>query len=228
MKWNLILVIFMCLRSTTWGQSETVVDQQILANGTLIKLTANSSADENKRYAIEFIDRLTNDTIVNYIDSIQHAHCSPPNSIFFINDSTGFFTESGGCYASYNWLFRTTDRGLTWKFVESGSRTDGNYYSRLNNETFYMFNELDGIIIWHINEEGNLLYSVTNDGGINWLPKSKFVGKDKTAQKIQNINYSADGQVTIAFCEKYILEFDRKKVIIIQSNDFGKSFHKLK
>jgi hypothetical protein len=103
----LILAFFFHYSSNCICQNKTISDQQILANGTLIRLLAYSSPDENKRYSIEFVNRLTNDTLVNFIDSVQHAHCSPPNSIFFINDSTGFFTESGGCYASYNWLFRT-------------------------------------------------------------------------------------------------------------------------
>lgn len=227
MKWNLILMIVMCLSLTSWGQRETVIDQQILANGKLIKLTANSLGDENKKYAIECINRLTNDTIVNYIDSVQHAHCSPPNSIFFINDSIGFFTESGGCYASYNWLFRTTDMGLTWKFIESGSRTDGNSFRMLNNESFYMFNELNGIIVWEI-KEGKLVYSITKDGGVNWTTKTQSIMDKSNTQVIQSISFSVDGQVTLVCGDKFIVESGRKRVSIIQSNDFGKSFHKLK
>lgn len=217
----------MCIASIAWGQSNTLIDQQILSNGKLIRLTSNGSADENKRYAIELINRLTNDTILHYMDSIQHAHCSPPNSIFFVNDSTGFFTESGGCYASYNWLFRTTDRGLTWKFIESGSRTDGNSFRLLNNESFYMFNELHGIIVWEL-KEGKLIYSLTSDGGVNWTKHRQVVMSKDNRKEIQSISFSADGQVTVVCAEKFILEPDRKRVLVLQSNDFGKLFHPLK
>ena len=132
-------------------------------NGKLVRLTVNGSADENKRYAIELINRFTNDAIVHYMDSVQHAHCSPPNAIFFVNDSIGFFTESGGCYASYNWLFRTTDRGLTWKFIESGSRTDGNSLRMLNNESFSLLS----------NYELNKINCLT--GSVNLSDSSIFV-----------------------------------------------------
>lgn len=214
--------------SNSWGQTKTIIDQQITTNGTLIRLTSNSSADENKRYALEFVNRFTNDTIVNFIDSIEHAHCSPPNSIFFINDSTGFFTESGGCYASYDWLFRTTDKGQSWKYIETGSRTSGNSrFCRLNNTTFYMFNELKGIIIWDF-KEGKLTYSVTSDGGLSWNAKSQEFKVKPEINEIQNINYSADGQVTLVCIEKYIRESDRKRVTILQSNNFGNSFETLK
>ena len=227
MKLNLIFVLLLSVFSIAWGQRNSVIDEQILMNGTFIRLTANSSANENQRYAIEIINRITNDTTVNYIDSIQHAHCSPPNSIFFITDSIGFFTESGGCYASYNWLFRTTDRGLTWTFIESGSRTDGNSFNMLNNESFYMFNRGKGIIIWEINA-GQLVYSITSDGGINWTLKNQKVVDNGNAKEIQSISFSAEGQVTILYSEKYLFESDRKSVSIIQSNDFGQSFKKLK
>ena len=60
-------------------QNKTVIDEQVLTNGKLIRLTSFYSNDENKHYAIELINRFSDDTIVNYIDSIQHAHCSPPN-----------------------------------------------------------------------------------------------------------------------------------------------------
>jgi len=226
MKQKIILRIFILFCSNIWGQTITLIDQQIQANGNFIRLTSNSSFDENKRYAIEFINRLINDTIVNYIDSIQHAHCSPPNSIFFINDSVGFFTESGGCYASYDWLFRTTDKGKTWKFIETGSRTSSNSeFCMLTNKTFYMFDEIKGIIIWDI-KDGKLIYSLTSDGGISWKMNTHKVKAN--INEIQNISYSADGQVTVVCSEKYLRESERKRVTIIQSNNFGNSFLELK
>lgn len=204
-----------------------LIDQQILANGTTIQLVENYSSTEIEKYSLVFVNRNTNDTVVNFIDSVDHAHCSPPNSVFFVNDSTGFFTESGGCYACYNWLFRTSDRGLTWTRIESGSRTEGNFFGRLNNDSFYMFNELLGIIIWEI-KEGELVYSLTSDGGINWDTITQKINKELNTENIEHINFSADGQVTIICTDSFILETDRKKVNILQSNDFGKSFGMVK
>jgi hypothetical protein len=227
-KKKLIFLVFTFIFTNSWSQTKTVIDEQILANGKLIRLTALYSNDVNKRYALEIINKFSNDTIVNYIDSIQHAHCSPPNSLFFINDSTGFLTESGGCYASYDWLFRTTDKGKTWKQIKTGSRTYGHpALCRLNNSTFYMFTELKGIIIWDF-KEGKLTYSLTSDGGINWKMKSQDVARNGSINTIHNISYSADGQVTLVCGEKYFVESDRKKVTVIQSNNFGNSFRELK
>ncbi|MFN4812708.1 MAG: WD40/YVTN/BNR-like repeat-containing protein [Bacteroidota bacterium] len=228
MKKKLIFVFFTFISTNILCQNKTVIDEQVLTNGKLIRLTSFYSNDENKHYAIELINRFSDDTIVNYIDSIQHAHCSPPNSILFVNDSTGFFTESGGCYASYDWLFRTTDRGKTWKHIKTGSRTYGNpALCRLNSSTFYMFTELKGIIIWDF-KEGKLTYSLTSDGGINWKTNSQDIVVNTRINEIHNITYSADGQVTLECGEKYIVEGDRKKVTIIQSNNFGNSFNELK
>jgi hypothetical protein len=140
MRRILILALLFHYCSYCTGQNKTIIDEQYLSNGTQIRLLAYPSTVEKKQYSVEFVNRLTNDTLENFIENVTHTHCSPPNSIFFINDSTGFFTESGGCYASYNWLFRTNDRGLTWKFIKSGSRTDGNSLRILNNESFFMFN----------------------------------------------------------------------------------------
>lgn len=227
-KSNFLFILILFLRINTWGQNIIVIDKQTISNGKLIQLTSNSSSDLDKRYALKFINTFTKDTVVNYIDSVRHAHCSPPNSIFFINDSTGFFTESGGCYACYDWLFRTTDRGLTWDFIESGSRTSGNSMNfRLNNQSFYMFNELQGIIIWEL-KEGELFYSLSSDGGINWEKKSHLALKKTDKKQIQNISFSADGQVTIICSDAYFIESDRKRVEIIQSNNYGKSFEKIK
>jgi hypothetical protein len=228
MKKKLIFWVFTFISTNIWCQTKTVIDEQNLTNGKLVRLTSYYTNDENKHYAIEFINRLSNDTIVNYIDSIQHAHCSPINSLFFINDSIGFFTESGGCYASYDWLFRTTDKGKNWKHIKTGSRTFGNpALCRLNNRTFYMFNELKGIIIWDF-LEGKLTYSLTSDGGINWKMNSQDIATKSKINEIHDISYSADGQVTLVCGEKYLLEPERKKVTIIQSNNFGNTFSELK
>lgn len=189
----------------------------------LIRMTANASGDEHKKYALELINRLTNDTISNFIDSVEHAHCSPPNSIFFINDSTGFFTEAGGCYASYNWLFRTNDRGLNWTFIESGSRTDGNSFGMLNNQSFYMFNEKQGIIVWEL-LDGSLVYSLTSDGGLTWSQKMQNLFQTENRVKIQSISFSASGQITVVCANTYVRETERQPVHVLQSNNFGKTF----
>lgn len=227
MRRILILALLFHYCSYCTGQNKTIIDEQYLSNGTQIRLLAYPSTVEKKQYSVEFVNRLTNDTLENFIENVTHAHCSPPNSIFFINDSTGFFTESGGCYASYNWLFRTNDRGLTWKFIKSGSRTDGNSLRILNNESFFMFNSKVGIIVWEINN-GKLYYSLTNDGGEDWTMNSISVIHHNKPIEFQNISFSNDGQVTLVCSEKYIFETDRKRVFILQSNDFAKTFKMLK
>jgi hypothetical protein len=90
-----------------------------------------------------------------------------------------------------------------------------------------MFTELKGIIIWDF-KEGKLTYSLTSDGGINWKMKSQDVVRNGSINTIHNISYSADGQVTLVCGEKYFVESDRKKVTVIQSNNFGNSFRELK
>lgn len=225
-KWKIIFLI--SIATSGYSQQATLIDQQVLEPGKTVQLVSFPTGNENTHYALQYINLFTKDTLTNYMREVQHAHCSPPNSIFFINDSVGFFTESGGCYASYNQLFRTSNRGLSWQFIESGSRIDGNFYSRLNNETFYMFNESQGIIIWHVNEENQLMYCLTNDGGITWnqhnISMEKFDGSDE----IQNIYYSKNGQVTIVMSSAFIFESDRENVVILQSNNFGKSFKELR
>lgn len=228
MKWTPILAGMLSLNLMNYAQKATLIDQQVLDAGKFVQLVSYPTGDENMRYALKFINFFTKDTLTNFMKDVQHAHCSPPNSIFFINDSVGFFTESGGCYASYNELFRTSDRGLSWQFIESGSRIDGNYYSRLNNETFYMFNESEGIIIWHVNEENQLMYSLTNDGGLKWNQHTISMDKIKGGNEIQSIYYSKNGQVTIIISSAFILESDRENVVILQSKNFGKSFKELR
>ena len=90
-----------------------------------------------------------------------------------------------------------------------------------------MFNELKGIIIWDF-LEGKLTYSVTSDGGINWKMNSQDIVTNVKINEIHDISYSADGQVTLVCNEKYSLESERKKVTIIQSNNFGITFSELK
>lgn|GEM_PF-4000984 len=90
-----------------------------------------------------------------------------------------------------------------------------------------MLNEVKCIIVWNI-RNGLFIYSLTNDGGVNWTEKSQLVDKKRLVKEIQRINYSADGQATIAFSEKYFYESNRKRPTFIQSNNFGHSFQKLK
>ncbi|HRG58771.1 MAG TPA: hypothetical protein PK323_07400 [Bacteroidia bacterium] len=227
MKQTFVIWVLLIFALKGLAQTKTVIDEQILTNGALIRLTSVYSNDENKHYAIEIINRHNHDTIVNFIDSLEHAHCSPPNSIFFINDSIGFFTESGGCYASYDWLFSTTNKGKTWKYIETASRTFGNpAYCRLNNTTFYMFSELKGIIIWDF-KDNRLSYSLTMDGGKEWKMSFQELNIKAKINEIQNITFSADGQAIIVLGEKYSIESDRKRVKVIESIDFGNSFHTL-
>ncbi len=222
-NWKIFFLLFLSISTKSFCQKETLIDQQFMSNWTVIRLVRFYTSDENSRYALQFINQLKKDTIVEFLDSVQHAHCSPPNSIFFINDSIGFFTESGGCYASYDWLFRTNDRGKTWNHIQSGSRTSGNAeMDGLTNQSFYMFNEKKGVIIWKL-EKGQLLYSTTNDGGINWV--QQFFKSDKIKeQQIQHIRFSARGEITLVLSNLFVFETDREESLIFKSTNFGKSF----
>lgn len=220
-KYYLFLLSFLTYNHTYLAQKRQIIDEQRLTYERTIALTQSENG-----YELMFINRVKNDTAYQSIEGIQHAPASPPNSIFFVNDSVGFLTESGGCYASYNWLFRTNNGGLTWKFIETGSRTEGNYYSKLSNETFYMFNERAGIIIWRV-EKNNLIYSITNDGGLVWAEKKMKVSNLSGKVKLSAIEFSAEGQVLVSVSDKYILESQRKKTTILESTNFGKSFREI-
>lgn len=221
--WKILFLLFLSINSKGFCQKETLIDQQFMSNWTVVRFVSFYTSDENSRYALQFINQLKKDTIVEFIDSVQHAPCSPPNSIFFINDSIGFFTESGGCYASYDWLFRTNDRGKTWKHIKSGSRTSGNAEKdRLTNQSFYMFNETKGVIIWEL-EKGQLVYSTTNDGGITWVQQSFKSDKIKE-QQIQHIRFSASGEITLVLSNLFVFETDREESLLLKSTNFGKSF----
>ena len=223
MNWKILILLLLIIHTKSFCQKETLIDEQFMTNFTVIRLVSFYTSDENSRYALQFINRLKKDTIVEFIDSVQHAPCSPPNSIFFINDSTGFFAESGGCYASYDWLFRTSDRGKTWKNIASGSRTSGNAeMERLTNQSFYMFNEKKGVIIWGL-KNGQLTYSITNDGGITWDNQTVKSEKIK-AQQIQHIGFSASGEITLVLSNIFVFETDREVSLIFKSTNFGKSF----
>lgn len=229
--WKILTISLFTFKSL--GQNHTVIDHQELGDGKVVELVTYPISWEPEglgfKYAVKFINRFNKDTLINDLKDVQFTPCTTSNSIFFINDSIGFITASGGCYASYNQLFRTTDKGLTWQHIPSASRIDGNFYSHLNNETFYMFNASDGIIIWHVNEADQLMYSLTHDGGITWnqltIPMEDI---DEQHQDVQKILYAANGQVTLVLSSDFILESDRQNVVILQSNNFGKSFKKLK
>jgi hypothetical protein len=220
-KYYLFFLLFLSYNHTYLAQKRYIIDEQRLTYEKTIALTQSEN-----RYELMFINQVKNDTTYQSIEGIQHAHCSPPNSIFFVNDSIGFLTESGGCYASYNWLFRTKDRGVTWEFIESASGTEVSYGSKLNNETFYMFNERAGIIIWRV-EKNNLIYSITNDGGLVWAEKKMKVSNLSGKVELSAIEFSAEGQVLVSVSDKYILESQRKKTTILESTNFGKTFREI-
>jgi hypothetical protein len=227
MKMKLLKILFVLVfalqtQTHTYAQKYREIDRQQFKDARIISLVHVLNKDSTSSYQLLFVDLLKKDTIRNIIDSIQHVPCSEPNGIFFINDLTGFLTECGGCYGYYNYLFRTTNRGLTWKKIAVGNE----WVSNLNNKTFYMFNEQQGIIVWGIN--GDVFeYSITHDGGASWERKDiKF--ENVFYRKTSSIDFSSDGQVTIVFNEPYLLESERKRTLVIQSNDYGKSFHKMK
>jgi Neuraminidase (sialidase) len=85
-----------------------------------------------------------------------------------------------------------------------------------------MFNEKKGVIIWEL-EKGQLVYSTTNDGGINWEQQS-FKSYKIKEQQIQHIRFSASGEITLVLSNLFVFETDREESLIFKSTNFGKSF----
>ena len=195
-----------------------------LEGNVLVFLQRGFSAENGHSYRLLFTDVQNTDSLIVIIDSIEHVPCGGPNSIFFIDDSTGFLFESGGCYAYYNWMYRTADKGHTWKKVVFEIGTE--LFPDLNAKKFYMFGHQRGIIIWQV-ANGNLVISTTADGGFTWTREIILIGTEIPVRNIDNIRFAANGQILVTVSEYTTAETSNNPAMVFQSTDFGKSWRML-
>ena len=90
-----------------------------------------------------------------------------------------------------------------------------------------MFGRERGIIIWQI-ANGNLIYSITTDGGYIWKREMQNIGTDISVRNIDNIHFAANGQILVTVSEYTTAEMMQNPATVFQSDDFGKSWRMLK
>ena len=217
----IFVFLFSLITTVTQAQRFNNLDIETLPGNRMVLLQRDASVGGEEGFRLFFTDVLYEDSLIIAIDSIDHVPCGGPNSLFFINDSVGFMMESGGCYAYYNWMYRTPDRGHTWKKVVFETNTE--LFPNLSNKNFYMFNNLRGIIIWQVGG-GKIIYSTTEDGGFTWKREMKDIGLNQSIRIIDSIHFSATGQIIVIATEKERISIENKNGTIVISEDFGKTF----
>jgi hypothetical protein len=220
---KLLFILVILHLSSPANSQNSFQDKQLLESRRWVSLYENVR-NLNNKFTLVNTSLNYNDSVKIVIDSIDIVPCDGPSSIFFLNDSVGFLTQSGGCYAHYNFLHRTSDGGNSW--VEVIHVVGADLPPSLNNDNFYMFDDTRGIIIWQI-KNGYVDYSESNDGGNTWILKKAKVKPDLGAH-ILSIQFSVNGQITLVTGTRSMIESDKKEVCVLQSNDFGKTYRILK
>lgn len=226
-KTYVLQLVFLFLSGISIGQVTQEIDRQYLANWnrwvTLVYKTGQVE-DGSEKYHLVFTDVNYKDSLVVPVN-VEIPACARLNSIQFTNDSVGFITLTGGCYMYNNRLYRTTNKGKQWERVDLGKESYNS--SHLSGESFQMFDEQRGIIIWQI-EEDQLTYSTTSDSGLNWSfqkQKLPFESMLRIAA-IERIYFTPDGETTLIV--RYTQQSGTGKTAVLQSIDFGKTFKLLK
>ncbi len=223
--------VFICLLAafTLHGQSDQTIDKQDLKTGKWVSLVSTFQPnDEEHVYQLVFTNPNYRDSAIIQIDSLELPQCVVPNSIFFLNDSVGFLTAAGGCYLSYNGLFRTTDRGHSWQsiFLDLKEEDAGSLHlSRICNDNFHMYDDLRGMIVWKIIDY-KIWYSVTNDGGLTWTLRSETVAPSNThLNNIEIVHFSDLGLATL-IVRNYNAQ--SQHTVVYQFTDYGEHFRLLR
>ena len=222
MKFILLVFSFVSVLHSQ-AQKRYPLQVQLLGDYTI---TLQILSEENRvpDYVLEFFNKKTQETLSVTIDSIDHVPCGNI-SAQFVNEKLGFIYETGGCYATYNWLYRTEDGGNTWKRVIA--KID-NEFSYIRGKEFFMFNEKSGIVLWQMKDE-QLTWLVTNDGGLTWTNKTEnFKDVGEQFQYIIQTSFNENGIITLhVTANMQSLEEMKKNLVMIQSIDAGNSFYLL-
>lgn len=224
----------------TSDTTEKIIDIQTLSSKEAYYLVHRVS--DEKKDSVSFINRnvqielkYTNDdgktfTLCN-LDSVlsvlKGTLNTPTLNIHFVNKNLGFIYGYATVYAFYPILFRTEDGGKTWQTIIAG--TTG---TPLRRTDFFMFDEKNGIIVNNWGNEPNFNYMLTNDGGKTWK-QHVFKISQKNIRILNEDgmlteSYNEDGQVSIIFTTPDSGRRGTSRVLMIQSNDFGKTFKELK
>lgn len=226
-KTHVLQLVFLFLSGISIGQVTQEIDRQYLKNGnrwvTLVYKTGQIE-DGQEKYNLVFTDIDFRDSLVMPVN-VEIPACARLNSILFTNDSVGFITLTGGCYMYNNRLYRTTNKGKQWERVDLGKESYNS--SHLSGESFQMFDEQRGIIIWQI-ENDQLVYTTTEDAGLNWSHHELKLPL-KSAWRLAAIErtyFTNDGETTLIV--RYRQQNGTDKTAVLQSIDFGKTFRVLK
>lgn len=220
-----ILISFI-LVANCFGQTRVRIDSQSLQDNRIVELcyggtdTVMGELFFEPIHYLEFIDYKNKDSVIVPIKGILM-----PGSLFFLNDSLGFITEHKSMpYACFLNIYRTENGGKTWTL--SASRWCDGGTSLPLSDIFFMFDELNGIIVWRLTAKG-LLISKTQDGGKTWLEQNIPMDISEHITNVSGVYFSISGQVTVILDEPSYSP-KRKPVEILQSNDFGLTFNRMK
>lgn len=216
---KIMFTLILLMSINAMAQTTETIDRFSIPNKNfdLIKhvRTDGSKYYEIRSYFWDFDNKWTLD-----IDTSNFG-CGEVKSLFFVTPQVGFVTESGGCYAYFDRLHRTTDGGKTWTLVHENNPIY--HFGTLAKHNFFMFNENDGIIIYEINEQ-KLMVALTHDGGIVWDKKDIPIDVDSNISSIGDIWFSNQGQIVLILKYYEFGPLKDKQAVVVQSTDYGKKF----
>lgn len=188
-------------------------------------LMFSDGRDDNPVFAYYHLDTIRRRAFREYVLEAEDPYMNnyygnDMPELCFINRNLGFMYGTEMSYAFYPYVYRTEDGGKSWKLFTSkelGAQLP------LNGQSFHMYNEKDGIIVWG-SQPDKLLYSLTADGGLSWQANTRWIGK---GARLDDITYTING-VTLTYSVNGGPEKTPEKTIVIRSTDYGKSFMELK
>lgn len=218
--------LFLSILFSGFVNAQSTLIEYAYSNGSHLFLVENFT-QKGERHSLSFVktNRNYQDSVIYHLDTINVIPCGHINSMHFINDSVGFITESGGCYAYYNYLFRTEDAGKSWKAVEI--QVGNEFEAVLNEDHFFMFDEKNGMIIWKVDNR-KVYYSVSSDGGKSWKTKTFSLDADESYRYLTGIHFSKGGQIILVVSSEFAgIKSRTNSLLVFQSLDFGKTFKKM-
>jgi photosystem II stability/assembly factor-like uncharacterized protein len=231
-----ILFSHFALHSQDTGNHSTILQSQVFNDGRSVSLVADSgwadamASDYNLSLRFTAVDGVTLATIpLDFLDTSLSGNPLTEINIHFTDPKTGFLYGYETGYGYLTFLFRTEDGGKTWKRI---ILDDIGYSSQLSRNDFFMFNTKQGIIISLGNFPVEFHYFLTSDGGKTWQEhQSTLPDKDMmltNGEDYLKASFSSDGKVTVMIIDPVDYNSNITKTFVLQSSNFGESFHEMK
>ncbi|MFM2017726.1 MAG: Photosynthesis system assembly factor [Bacteroidota bacterium] len=145
----------------------------------------------------------------------------------FVNRKIGFLYGNSLMYGYYPFVYRTEDGGHNWTFYTVGDlKKDASLMGPALTH-LHMFDDKHGIILWQMGVTQQF-YSLTSDGGATWQQHEFRLSGLCKSGRLSHVAFAGESGITLVYLVTNIVGGSDNDTEIMKSDDYGKTFRRLK